>query len=293
MPIVQAFLGMDSSASQAWKDLLVGRPYLAKNRSLDLDAEVHYSVGQPMGAKSSWPMLAITHHLLVQLSAVRAGVVAIWQLRNGRFFSDYAVLGDDIVIANGLVAREYTRLMDEIGVGIGFAKSLVSKGKKTFGLEFAKKFIVDGDNCSMFSFKEFVAGRQSYSDFAQTIEKYNLSPSTIADLAGYGYKSRGGVDRKFEKLPRRLRSLFIALTSPGSPWSRGLIPWIASESLVSVEMRANWLAVLYELLPRRQNQLTDKLERLINRWRSFAAVLGHKDFPSDERELPTNGLVLD
>jgi hypothetical protein len=155
--------------------------------------------------------------------------------------------------------------MGEIGVGIGFAKSLVSKGKKTFGLEFAKRFIVDGSDCSMVSFKEFVVGRSSYSDFAQTIRKYGLSPSTIADLAGYGYRTRGGVSRKFEKLPKRLRSLFIALTAPGAPWSRGLIPWIASDSLSSFEMRANWLGVLYELLPRRQNQLTDKFERLVSR----------------------------
>jgi len=32
-----------------------------------------YSVGQPMGAYSSFPMLALTHHVIVQIAAGRAG----------------------------------------------------------------------------------------------------------------------------------------------------------------------------------------------------------------------------
>lgn len=66
------------------------------------------------------------------------------------------MLGDDIVIANGLVAREYVRLMSELGVGIGLAKSLISRKG---GLEFAKRFFVANQDCSPVAFKELFAAR--------------------------------------------------------------------------------------------------------------------------------------
>lgn len=53
-------------------------------------------------------------------------------------FRDYAVLGDDIVILNKHVAREYLTILREIGVKAGLAKSIVAKDE--FYLEFAKKF---------------------------------------------------------------------------------------------------------------------------------------------------------
>jgi len=87
-----------------------------------------YEVGQPMGAYSSWAMLAITHHVLVQVAAVRAGLTG---------FSDYAVLGDDIVIANDAVASEYLKIMEYLGVSINLSKSLESDRF----LEFAKRWI--------------------------------------------------------------------------------------------------------------------------------------------------------
>jgi len=33
-----------------------------------------YAIGQPMGALSSWAMLALTHHLIVQIAAQRVGI---------------------------------------------------------------------------------------------------------------------------------------------------------------------------------------------------------------------------
>jgi hypothetical protein len=84
-------------------------------------------------------MLALTHHAIVQYAAFR---VARRSARKGLWrsvwFEDYAVLGDDIVIANGPVAREYLRVMTQIGVEVGLAKSLVSPRGAT--LEFAKRF---------------------------------------------------------------------------------------------------------------------------------------------------------
>nr|UPW42139.1 MAG: putative RNA dependent RNA polymerase [Zhejiang mito-like virus 8] len=81
-----------------------------------------YAVGQPMGAYSSWAMLALTHHIIVKESALRAGIEG---------FEDYAILGDDIVIRNDKVAQEYLNLMKSLGVSINLGKSVIS-------LEFAE-----------------------------------------------------------------------------------------------------------------------------------------------------------
>jgi len=71
-------------------------------------------------------MLAITHHVIVRIAASKAG------LNN---FKDYAILGDDIVIANDAVAENYLRLMKTLGVGINLSKSVQSKDFA----EFAKR----------------------------------------------------------------------------------------------------------------------------------------------------------
>jgi len=51
-----------------WAKFLIGRPYylLGKNQKPD---SFHYAVGQPMGARSSFVMLGLTHHMLVQYAA--------------------------------------------------------------------------------------------------------------------------------------------------------------------------------------------------------------------------------
>jgi hypothetical protein len=81
-------------------------------------------------------MLALTHHLIVQVAARRVGIPV---------FDDYALLGDDIVIAHTQVAESYHHLMtNELGVEISLHKSLVSSN--TF--EFAKQLIRGDDNLS-------------------------------------------------------------------------------------------------------------------------------------------------
>jgi hypothetical protein len=82
-----------------------------------------------MGAYSSWAMLAFTHHIVVQLAALRSGWVG--------WFPLYPVIGDDIVIADAGVAEHYLTLMRTFGVGISKHKSIVSE---TDLLEFAKRW---------------------------------------------------------------------------------------------------------------------------------------------------------
>jgi len=98
---------------------------------LDYQGKQHvlkYSVGQPMGALSSWGMLALTHHVIVQVAAERAGI--------RKLFLDYALLGDDICIADKDVASQYLLIMSGLGVEINLSKSLQSS---TGVVEFAKR----------------------------------------------------------------------------------------------------------------------------------------------------------
>lgn len=52
-----------------WSTLLVGRGYKYRLPFSNRSGVVTYTVGQPMGALSSWAMLAFTHHFIVQVAA--------------------------------------------------------------------------------------------------------------------------------------------------------------------------------------------------------------------------------
>jgi len=120
-----------------------------------------YATGQPMGAYSSWAMLALTHHFIVQ--------VAAWKVKNSyTLFTEYQLLGDDIVICNRAVARQYLILMTQLGVGINMSKSIVST-KSSF--EFAKRLGIYGVDVSPMAFKEMEAAQGSLSALAYFMTK--------------------------------------------------------------------------------------------------------------------------
>lgn len=93
----------------------------------DGSATVQYTVGQPMGAYSSWAAFALTHHLVVAWAAYLCG--------HALGFNQYILLGDDIVIKNDKVANKYKALMARWGVDISPHKTHVSKDT----YEFAKR----------------------------------------------------------------------------------------------------------------------------------------------------------
>jgi hypothetical protein len=144
--------------AEDWKSLLSERDWYLK------DVPYRYSVGQPMGALSSWAMLALTHHVIVQIAAMRVGKLS---------FSSYALLGDDIVIADEAVAKSYHMIMTEIlGVEINLSKSLVSNDS----FEFAKRLVTMDGEVSAVGAKNLLVGLKS---------KWGLS-SIILDLFNKG-----------------------------------------------------------------------------------------------------------
>ncbi|KAL4371116.1 hypothetical protein AHAS_Ahas06G0133600 [Arachis hypogaea] len=93
---------------------------------------VSFIAGQPLGYRSSWPLFALSHHLVVWVAAE--------QEYPGKVFKKYAVLGDDVVIADPKVASRYETLVQRLGVKVSAAKSIRSP---VGACEFAKRFRVD------------------------------------------------------------------------------------------------------------------------------------------------------
>jgi hypothetical protein len=200
---------LDPEFAAAWENLLVGRDYqVPKNKDTDV-ISVRYSVGQPMGALSSWAMLAYTHHFIVQCAALRVNATSKKSL-----FKGYAVLGDDLVIFNKSVAYSYLHLMKELGVECNLAKSVISP--KGIGLEFAKKTFYQGINVSPTPLKELFAAFETLQAFKSYGVKYNLSFPSLMKLAGSGFRVMGGLDKPLHKQNSLVRMLKLVLTLPTS-----------------------------------------------------------------------------
>jgi hypothetical protein len=110
--------------------------------------KLRYAVGQPMGAKSSFPMLALTHHIIVQMMADRAGLSPL--------FSDYAILGDDNTIADSRVAKLYVEFMTLIGMNIDITKSYIHRPGCLSAGEICKRIFVEGFELTAFNPKLLV-----------------------------------------------------------------------------------------------------------------------------------------
>jgi len=80
--------------------------------------------------------MALSHHVVVSICAHKCGL---------RSFGDYSIVGDDIVIANDMVAKEYRDFMtNTLGVDISEPKTIISDG----AAEFCKRLYYRGFDCS-------------------------------------------------------------------------------------------------------------------------------------------------
>lgn len=141
---------------------------------------IRYAVGQPMGALSSWAMLALTHHVIVRAAALRKGIA---------FFTDYAVLGDDIVIRNNIVAESYLEIMNSLGVSINLNKSVISDDFA----EFAKTYKGKG-----FEFTPLGSGL-----ILQTLRNKSYIGALLANLFLIGHCTTiGSVIKIIQRLPK-------------------------------------------------------------------------------------------
>jgi len=221
--LIKPLLGEELANLWAW--FLVGQPYqlpkIAKSWNLGYSS-VFYAVGQPMGALSSWALLALTHHAIVQYAASKAYPKA------PGWFLLYAVLGDDVVICDHLVAKEYLRIMEALGVEIGLAKSLVSNRSS---IEFAKRTWIRGRDCSPISLAEFLVARCNLGSLGELVAKNMkfgvIRMSSVAISMGFKF-------RNLARLPvalgvgNRLSKMLAYLCRPGGQWPMPVEAWLTS-----------------------------------------------------------------
>ncbi|CAE5979756.1 unnamed protein product [Arabidopsis arenosa] len=89
----------------------------------------YVNIGQPLGYHGSWPTFALSHHILVWCVAK--------QVHPGVRFTSYAVLGDDVVIADQEVAKVYESALGGLGGSLLFPSvsstySMREAGKSAF-----------------------------------------------------------------------------------------------------------------------------------------------------------------
>jgi len=93
-----------------------------------------------MGALSSWPAMALCHHVLVQL-AYKATYP-----ESPNVFGEYALLGDDLVIRDRRVAETYKEIIASLGMPYSPNKSFEAVGVA----EFAKSLFFHGEDLKPF-----------------------------------------------------------------------------------------------------------------------------------------------
>jgi len=151
--------------SEAWKRILVGLPFSITLRDENhrfVTKEISYNTGQPMGAYSSWPAMALTHHVLVQVSAIRCGYLG--------YFDKYFLLGDDLVICRDDVAKAYLDLISTLGMP--YSPEKTHTGKTVF--EFAKRWFQDGEEITGYPIGGLLTTYNRYALFASFMKQNEL-----------------------------------------------------------------------------------------------------------------------
>lgn len=231
---IQILNSFKAGLGDAWGNILVDRRYALpswsgwkKTKINGLSPSIKYSVGQPMGALSSWAMLAITHHMIVQYCAYTLGI------RN--WFKEYMVLGDDIVIYNKQVALMYSKTMGTLGVGISDTKSLSSK----IGVfEFAKRLSGPEGAAQGLPLAEFTAARFNINILFQSFRGRSMYPSLslFMRFMGFGYKVLGslGIPKNIGN-PNRRRTLWESVAYAPNLTMKSLSSWGEFYKFVSGE----------------------------------------------------------
>lgn len=276
----QAFLGLLIGPKVAlnWRRLLTAREFriprwIGERRPVPQGTprSLHYAVGQPMGAYTSWAVFALTHHLLVQFAAYQATGRLTW-------FTLYALLGDDVVIGDRGTAKAYLLLLRAIGVEVGLAKSLISDAS-TF--EFAKRTfrVLPGGSLSDIGGISLDAIGAAITD-PSVLEALLLHTNVIsareglrisARILGYGYHTRSRLGSRLVSMNPRLMGLALLLTRPSSVWAMPFTQWLLQETVeVPIVLEKEQMGILLDSVRQRlvgtARKLVDARLRVLQFW---------------------------
>jgi len=173
-------IAISKEVADGWSFILSDRKFETPEGDL-----IQYRTGQPMGSYSSWAAFTLTHHLVLHWCA---------KLNGYDNFSDYIILGDDIVIKNDKVARTYMKWMNYLGVELSDSKTHVSKDT----YEFAKRWFCKG--------REFTG--LPMNGIVENIENPFIVMVNLYDF----YKVKGNYLGSTKNLPCILSSLYKGLS---------------------------------------------------------------------------------
>jgi hypothetical protein len=232
-------LGIDplEGAGNPFLDVRLSKPGSDGKRYAYVHA-VKYAAGQPMGALSSWAMLALTHHIMVRMAALRLGY---------REFSLYLVLGDDLVIADKSVANMYLAIAKEWDIEINMSKSVISDNGS---LEFAKRFVYKYQDVSGISFREMSVAKYDIRGLLQLFTRIgtfrNIRISEMLSFLGHGYKALSRLNTRYNKLGKGMQRALLLVSYPGMLFSKlkSYKDWLTSSAF----NKAGKLTILAEQL---------------------------------------------
>lgn len=140
--------------------------------------EVQYAAGQPMGAYASWPLFALSHHLVVEYCANK--------VKTNHISRKYKMIGDDVIIRDKRTGSEYLKVIQDLGLEINFNKTVVSDRKANYSSsEVAKQLYLNGTNLTPLT-PGIITNLQSPHLFNEEVKgiigRYDLQPETPAVL---------------------------------------------------------------------------------------------------------------
>jgi hypothetical protein len=180
--------GFGKEFSDAWKTVMVGLPFSTPDKG-----SVYYSVGNPMGAQSSWSSFTLAHHYLMYWCTRELQIP--WHS------AKYVILGDDVLIGDDTLATLYHSTLTDLGVDISEAKSFASDDL----CEFAKRYIYRGEEVSPFPI----------SSVLENIGDASLLVSSLTGEFRKGLRPVSGIPEAIESL-----SLAIGRSHRTSRWIR-------------------------------------------------------------------------
>jgi hypothetical protein len=132
--------------ADAWTSVISDRTFEGPNGE-----QVRWSVGQPLGALSSWASFAITHHIFIQtcerMDWLGDSLRPSRKKRNRRPNTYYHIIGDDVVIHRYAgIALMYKKYLQHFGIEISIPKSITPEQclNDTNSAEMAKRVFSNG-----------------------------------------------------------------------------------------------------------------------------------------------------
>lgn len=185
----------------AWRDIMVGYPFCLPNGD-----NICYSVGNPMGAYSSWNSFALSHHFVMFYCSESLGIN--WSE------APYVILGDDVLIRHERLAKKYLEVINSLGMEVSPSKTHISTSFR----EFAKRIFIDDCELTPFPISALWTTRSSSSLTLNVVESEvkkgwlatERTPDVLSDLYRF-LRLPGRVRRKRTKLLNIAYDLLIGL----------------------------------------------------------------------------------